>query len=225
MKLSPPPLVPARIRAIVFDLDGTLVDSYEAITAGVDHARAAFGLGPVEQSEIRLAVGHGAQALLARYVGPERAHEGVRLFQSRYAEVLEQGTRALPGVVATLAALDERGYALAVASNKPSRFTARIVDLLGLRERFGAVLGPEDAGSEKPDPAMIRRCLRELGAEAGTAAYVGDMVLDVESAARAGVAAILVLGGSSPEPELRQTGQVVLRSIDELLELLPAQCG
>lgn len=221
MPASPPALDPARVRAIVFDLDGTLVDSYEAITAGVDHARAAFGLPPIDPHEVRFAVGHGAEALLARYVGAARAAEGVRLFRGRYAQVLEQGTHALAGVVDALKALHERGYRLAVASNKPSDFTERILANLGVRERFGSVLGPEEAGAAKPDPAMIQRCLHELGAAPDQAVYVGDMVLDVESAQRAGVASVLVLGGSSTEGDLRATGQVVLRSIGDLLQLLP----
>lgn len=221
MTPAPPPLVVRRLRALVFDLDGTLVDSYRAISRALDHARAAFGLPPVGLPELTRSVGHGLESLIERYVGTDRVEEGVRLFRQRYGAIVESETRALPGARETVQALRARGFGLAVASNKPTEFTERIVASLGLLPCMAAVLGPERAGAPKPDPAMIRLALSALAVRPDEAAYVGDMVLDVESAARAGVASILVTGGSSDEEELRRTGQTVVVGLAALLDLLP----
>ncbi len=219
----PPPLVPSCVRAIIFDLDGTLVDSYPAITLALNHARSGFDLEPLGLDEVRRAVGHGLPSLVGRLIGPDRVEDGVRSFTEAYERALLPGTRLLPGTARTLVGLKDRGYSLAVASNKPLRFTERILDHLGIRPLMAATEGPESAGATKPDPAMIRACLVGLGVPRRQAVYVGDMTLDVESAARAGVAAIVVAGGSSTIDELRSTGELVLDSLTQLLDLLPAR--
>ena len=221
----PPILDPSLVRGLVFDLDGTLVDSYRAIAESLNHARAGFDLPPLSDDEVRRNVGHGLEALVADLVGPGRVEEGVRRFRERYAEAYRDGTVALPGVRETLRALAERGYALSVASNKPARFGEPILEHLGMLPFVSAVEGPDRAGTTKPEPTMLRRCLSAMGIDASSGAYVGDMVLDVESAARAGLPVVLVCGGSSPEAELRATGQTVLRSFERLLELFVLSAG
>lgn len=218
---SPPALDPRRLRGLVFDLDGTLVDSYPAITESVNAARSAFGLEPMQESEVRRHVGHGLERLMREMVGPERVEEGVRLFRERYGLVYRDGTRARPGALTTLRELRRRGYRLSVASNKPARFSELILRDLGMLEHFQAVQGPDRAGSTKPEPTMIRLCLEAMGVEPAEAAYVGDMTLDVESAAEAGIPVILVPGGSTPEADLRRTGHRLLGSLRQLLLVLP----
>lgn len=221
MTAPPPPLAPRRLRGLVFDLDGTLVDSYAAIAVGVNAARAAFGLSPLAGEDVRRRVGHGLENLMEDVVGPERAAQGAALFRAAYERIYLDATAARPGAAETVAALRARGYRMSVASNKPARFCAPILERLGMLAHLDAVEGPETAGATKPDPRMIRRCLAAMAVAADQAAYVGDMTLDVESAARAGVASILVTGGSSPDAELRATGQRVLRDLPGLLEILP----
>jgi phosphoglycolate phosphatase len=159
--------------------------------------------------------------LIAELVGPERIDEGVRAFRERYAEIFASGTTALPGVPRTLAALATSGYRMAVASNKPARFSHPILGALGLGTHFRAVLGPDTAGAAKPDPAMILSCLERMRVTPDEAVYVGDMVLDVESGARAGLPVVLVPSGSSTVAELRATGQIVVESFDDLRALFP----
>jgi phosphoglycolate phosphatase len=212
-----------RLIGLVFDLDGTLVDSYPAITSSVNRARTAFGLDPMEEQEVRKRVGHGLERLMAELVGPERAPEGVHIFREHYARVYADGTRARPGALTTLRELRRRGYRLSVASNKPARFGRLILSHLGMLEHLDAVQGPDLAGTTKPEPTMIRLCLEAMSALPGEAAYVGDMTLDVESAREAGLPVMLVTGGSTPEAELRSTGHRVLGSLRELLIILPAR--
>jgi phosphoglycolate phosphatase len=218
---SPPPLEPPRVRGIVFDLDGTLIDSYAAITDSLNHARAGFDMPALPEAQVRRQVGRGLEALIMDLVGHDRVLEGVRLFRERYAMVYASKTHALPGVVPTMEALAARGYPMTVASNKPARFGKAIADALGLSTFLLGVHGPDTVGSTKPDPAMLRRCLEDMRTAAASAVYVGDMVLDVETAARAGVAVILVDGGSSTESDLRATDQRCIAGLPTLLDLLP----
>jgi phosphoglycolate phosphatase len=217
---APPPLTPERLRALVFDLDGTLVDSYRAIALGVNAAREAFALAPLAIEDVKRRVGHGLEDLMEDVLGPARAERGAALFRATYERIYLDATEALPDAVEAIAGLRARGYRLSVASNKPARFSAPILERLGMLASFDTVEGPETAGATKPDPRMIGRCLATMGVGKEHAAYVGDMTLDVESAARAGVASILVAGGSSSDAELRATGQRVLTGLRELLDLL-----
>lgn len=204
------------VRAVVFDLDGTLVDSYAAIARSLNHARAGWALPALDDATVRRGVGRGLESLIEAHVGADRVEEGVRRFRTKYAEVFADHTFALPGAVETVRALAGSGVRLAVASNKPARFTRPILEHLGMAGSVRSVHGPDTVGATKPDPAMIRQCLADLETSANDAMYVGDMVLDVESARRAGVAVVLVRGGSSDDGALRATGQPVLASIGAL---------
>ncbi len=218
-------LDPDRILGLVFDLDGTLVDSYVPITSGVNHARASLGMAPLSLDDVRGRVGHGLESLMADVVGEANVEAGVRLFREEYARVYADGTTALPGAVEVLRGLRERGYRLSVATNKPARFGEPILERLGMRAYLDTVEGPDRVGSAKPDPAMVHACLGAMGVPVERAAYVGDMVLDVETAAMARVPVILVPGGSSSRAELRDTGELLLSGLSDLLTLLPATPG
>jgi phosphoglycolate phosphatase len=215
------PFVAERIRGLVFDLDGTLIDSYRAIAASLNAARAMFGLEPLPTEVVRRHVGRGLEQLAAELVGPHRVEAGVSEFRRRYAELYAALTFALPGVPETLRRLGARGYRMAVASNKPARFSEPILRQLGLRRWFDAVHGPDTAGATKPEPRMIELCLSAMGLRPLEGAYVGDMPLDSETADRARVAVLLVPGGSADGTELAATGRTRLRSFAELLDLLP----
>lgn len=213
----PPALVPDKVRGLIFDLDGTLIDSYTAITTSLNHARARFELPALSVEAVRAEVGRGLEALVADLVGNDRVDSAVRLFRERYAQVFLDQTRILPGVADTLEQLARRGMRLAVASNKPARFTTPILEHLDLLRHFAAVEGPDSAGRTKPHPAMVRRCLDRLELGADNAVYVGDMVLDVLTATRSGLPVVLVPGGSSAEEALRRTGQPLVRAFPDLL--------
>ena len=213
------------VRGVIFDLDGTLVDSYEAIAVSVNAARAAFDLEPLEAEDIRRRVGRGLEALMDDVLGPGRGEAGARIFRERYAQVFAGATRPLEHARETLESLHERGYRLAVASNKLASFGKPILEQLGMERFLAAVEGPDTAGAAKPDPAMIRRCLRAMDVKRQEALYVGDMLLDVETASRAGVGVVLVSGGSSNRSDLLGTGAPVLESLSGLLDFLPPLGG
>ncbi len=189
-------------RAIVFDLDGTLCDSYAPITTSLNAARAAFGLEPVTLQQVKREVGRGLESLVEDHLGPDHVAAGVDVFRATYATVFLAGTKPLAGVPDVPQALAQRGIRLAVASNKPARFGRPIVDKLGLEQAVKVVLGPEPDIPPKPEPPMLLRACRELGVRPEDTLYVGDMPLDVESATRAGLAYALVATGSAERRDL-----------------------
>jgi HAD superfamily hydrolase (TIGR01509 family) len=214
---APPAFEAARVRGVVFDLDGTLVDGYAGITSGVNAARAAFDLPPLKEDDVRGRVGLGLSHLMEDVVGPERAIEGAAIFRQVYDHVCEEQTRPAPALHRTLSALGRRGLRMSVASNKPASFSVRILERLGVRSFFDAIEGPETAGALKPEPAMIRACLRAMKVGNDEALYVGDMAIDAEAGARAGVAVVLVSGGSTSRAGLIATGCPVIGALADLL--------
>jgi phosphoglycolate phosphatase len=194
--------MPAPFHAIVFDLDGTLVDSYEAIAESLNAVRERFGLAPLPLAEVRRAVGHGLPTLIRENVGEERTPEGVRLFRARYRRIYRERTRWLPGVEPTLRALGARRIPMAITSNKPAYFSREIVAALGALELFTAVLGPEMVLHPKPDPEMVHLAVETLETPPGDVLYVGDMTIDIETCRRAGLAVAVVPGGSDTRETL-----------------------
>jgi phosphoglycolate phosphatase len=209
-------------RAVVFDLDGTLIDSYQAIAASLNVSRNHFGLPELELDEVRRMVGWGLEVLMERSLGPVRVAEGVRLFREHYARVYEQLTRLLPGAEPTLRELAARGYPLAVATNKPENFSRSLLHSLGVGDYVSSVHGARDGVRLKPEPDLLLEAVEALGVTRAEALYVGDMHVDVETASRAGVEVLLVPTGSTGPQELRRHhGPRVLAGLDRLLGILP----
>ncbi len=216
------PKFPRPFAAVVFDLDGTLLDSYAAIHASVAVVQRGFGLPEWTLEETRRRVGRGVEVLMAEAVGPSRAADGVRLFSESYAASGPEATRLLPGADEVTRALWERGVKLAVASNKPSVFSRQILSHLGILGRFLVVHGPDDGFPSKPAPLMVFMALALLGVPASEALYVGDMPLDVLTARAAGVTVAAVPTGSATAGELAAAGpDVLLPSLSDLMHLFP----
>ena len=211
------------IRAALFDFDGTLADSFAAITASTNHVRAAYGLPDLPESAVRESVGLGLPVLLEQLVPNAPTDEAVARYRSHHATVMNSLTRLMPGVAETIPELHRRGLRLAVCSNKRVEFTRELVSALGLGPYFTVVLGPDDVGGRaKPDPAMLLEGLTRLGGSAASAVYVGDMAVDVHTAKAAGIAVWLVPGGATGQESATAAGpDRVLTGFAELLELLP----
>ena len=210
-----------RCRAVIFDLDGTLVDAFAAVADALNTARAAFGLPAQPLDAVRQQVGWGLADLLARSVGPERIPEATRLFEAHYAAHHLERTRLLPGAEEALEDLARRGARLGVASNKPPAFSHELLERLGVARHLGAILGPGPGIPPKPDPAMLREGCARLGAAPAETLYVGDMPLDVDSAARAGMPHLLVPTGAARAADLaRVPGARVVRDLLDVAALV-----
>jgi phosphoglycolate phosphatase len=213
---------PRAFGAVVFDLDGTLLDSYAAIHASVIHVQQTLKVPEWTPEETRRRVGRGLSVLMAEAVGLERTDEAVRLFERHYEMTGPEMTRLLPGADEVTKTLHERGVKLAIASNKPGIFSRQLLSHLGVLDRFGAVHGPDDGFPPKPAPHMLFMALAKLGVKAADALYVGDMPLDVLTARAAEVPVAAVPTGSATREELLAAGpDVVLETLGELMRLLP----
>ena len=209
--------------AVLFDFDGTLADSFAAITASTNHVRRSYGLPELPEAVVREYVGFGLADLMQKLAPGHDPAEAVARYREHHPSVMLAGTKLMPGVAATLPDLHRRGLRLAVCSNKNVAFTEKLTAALGLGHYFAAVLCPESVGGRaKPDPAMLIEGLYRLSVSAADAVYVGDMAIDVHTARAAGVPVWLVPGGASGLESATAAGpDRVLGGFADLLELLP----
>jgi 2-phosphoglycolate phosphatase len=215
-------MMPIRYRAVLFDFDGTLADSYDAITASVNHVRSQRGLAAMPQQQVRKLVGHGLLQLMADIVPGGDSHANAELYRLHHPTVMYQHTRLLAGVAAALKHLHQAGVRLGVCSNKPAVITKQLLVALGLTDYIplDAAFGPEDAEKPKPDPGMVMAALTRLGVTRDQALYVGDMPVDIETGRNAGLTVWVVATGSSDVAELREAKPD--RLLHSMTELVPA---
>jgi phosphoglycolate phosphatase len=205
---------------VVFDLDGTLIDSGDDLASAVNAtlARLSAAAPPLSAQKIRSFVGHGARTLVERTLEaaklPQRADDVLPLFLEVYRGHLLDRTRLYPGVAEALADLD--GYHLAVLSNKPGDMSRTILQGLGVAHRFIRIWGPEDVPARKPDPAGLRRLMEEAGAGPEETAMVGDSAVDVRTGRAAGVLTVGVSYGLDPEGLRVEPPDVTLGDLRQL---------
>ena len=216
-----------RYQAVLFDLDGTLVDSYAALAEAVNHARRAHALADLPTERIKGLVGDGLEKLLQRAFEREHVADTVReAFESRYDEICCSGSRILDDVEATLHELSLLGVPMAVCTNKPTGFSRKILDFLGLSTHFRAVVGPDLAGARKPDRRHVMRTLEEAGCGADGALFVGDMPIDVAAARNSGLDVAVLATGSSSYEELKSAKpDHMLARFSDLVQLVGNGAG
>ena len=202
--------------AVLFDLDGTLIDSVQDLALAVNHALAGLGLPERPIAEISGFVGEGARRLLERSVGAraELVEPALTLWWEHYQEHLLDHTALYPGIAGLLEAAR---VPLAVHTNKPGALARRILDGLGVLDHFVAVMGGDEA-PRKPDPAGTRILLGRMGISGAEALYVGDSVIDLELARAVPLLVASVTWGLVPEERLVAAGATMLiRRPEELL--------
>jgi phosphoglycolate phosphatase len=193
-----------RYRAVLFDLDGTLVDSYTALAEAVNFARREHGLHELSAARIRDFVGDGLETMLKRAFERDDVPNSARVaFENRYDEICCAESKVLADVAETIAALHALGVVMAVCTNKPTSFSRKILDFLQLAPFFRAIVGPDLAGARKPDARHVLHTLEATACAAGEALFVGDMPIDVHAARNSGMAVAVVATGSSSAEALR----------------------
>jgi phosphoglycolate phosphatase len=186
-------------QALIFDLDGTLVDSLQGIATALNHALRLSSL-PVHSLEVvRGFIGNGARILIERGA-PAGSSETLldqleQAFKTEYEVAWPQGTSPYPGITSLLETLQERGATLAVLSNKPHAFTAAMVARIFPGIRFGVVLGQRFGIPHKPDPAGALEISAQLGVAPECCCIIGDSTMDIETAKNARMKAIAVTWG------------------------------
>jgi phosphoglycolate phosphatase len=214
---------------VMFDLDGTLVDSALDLTVAVDQMLQALGRRPVGEAQVRQWVGNGAQMLVRRALTGEShsAAEAVdaelfqtayELFLSAYTQSNGRYSRLYPGAAALLGHLRRAGVPLALVTNKPIAFTLPLLKTLQIEHYFDPVLGGDSLAKKKPDPLPLLNVLNTLGCPPERALMVGDSRNDVAAARAAGCPVICVsYGYNHGEPVANGSPD---RVVDNLAELI-----
>lgn len=183
---------------LVFDLDGTLVDSVPDLTAALNRLMAARGLAPFGDADVAPMVGDGAgvlvqRAFAARGVAADQA--ALDAYAADYGQNYAVATCLYPGVADTLAQLTETGWHLAVCTNKPAVPARKLLDTLGVGGRFAAIGGGDSFPTRKPDPAHLKATIEVAGGTPDRALMVGDHANDIRAATGVGIPCIYASWG------------------------------
>jgi len=217
---------------ILFDLDGTLIDSAPDLAYAVNRMLETFGLEPYDLETIHNWVGNGAQMLVKRALLGKRDVEeesidsglfekALSAFMAYYREHLCEETYAYEGVPETLARLKDKGYTLAIVTNKPYGFVAPILEKLSLSEHFDYTVGGDSLPLKKPDPSPLLHVCNTLGYGVGKTLMVGDSKNDILAANACGMDSVGVTYGYNYGEDIRvHQLSVVIDNFKELLNIL-----
>lgn len=210
---------------MLFDLDGTLVETAPDLASALNHTLAQAGLARLKLAEIRHMIGDGARAMLSRGLARAGAEVDapdfeamVRSFLDYYGMHIADESRPFPGVVAELERLAAAGVLNAVCTNKPEALSRKLLSLLALDRHFGAVVGGDSLPVRKPDGGHLLGALARLGVAADRAVMVGDSANDVNAARAAGLPVVLVSFGYTAVPANALGADAVI----DRFEALPA---
>lgn len=210
-------------RALIFDLDGTLLNTLEDLTAATNHVLSAAGRNPISPVQCRAMVGNGARMLLSRALGIEgpELDDALQRYLAHYHEHKFDHTLPYKGIAQLLNTLTAQGRRLAVLSNKPHPATVEMVERLLGGWPFEHVFGQRDGVPLKPDPAVALAVCRLMDIPADSFAFIGDSGEDMATAKAAGMFAVGVTWGLRDEPELHEHGaDAVIHSPEQLPDVL-----
>ena len=210
-------------RTIVFDLDGTLVDTAPDLINALNHVLDREGLPPVPLAIARNMIGAGARRLIergleadGRHVRPDDIARMTNDFIAYYADHIAEHSKPFDGLEDALDLMAARGYRFAVCTNKLEWLSKRLLDEVGLSHRFAAICGADTFNVSKPDPAILRQTVNLAGGQLANAIMVGDAGTDVGVARRAGIPVVGVAFGYSDTPMAELNPD---RLIEHMLEL------
>lgn len=212
----------AGLAGVLFDLDGTLLDTAPDLVGALNHLRVAEGFDPVAVADYRRFVSRGALGLIRAGLpsrGPEVEAERRTRFLDWYARHLFDDSRPFPGIEALLEAIESRGLPWGVVTNKPTFLTEPLLEKIGWQRRAAAVVCGDTLAVSKPDPAPVRVASERIGVPVDRAAMVGDDPRDLDAAEAAGALPVLAAYGYGAEEVLASDRAVVAR-IDQPRDLL-----
>jgi phosphoglycolate phosphatase len=212
------------VRALIFDLDGTLIDSKRDLIRSVNAMLEEMDRGKLAEETISGYIGHGAPQLMARALGAgvteEERTRALKFFLAHYEEHKLDSTRAYPGVRETLAQLHENSLPMAVLTNKPVRISVRILDALGLAKYFRAIYGGNSFETKKPDPLGANTILGEFRTAPEHSMMIGDSDVDVQTARNAGTMAVAVNYGFGVHDRTLYPADLYLDNVTDLVPLV-----
>lgn len=209
------------IKLVIFDLDGTLIDAYPAIIKSFNYTLKKLGYPSRNSRTIRKAVGWGDENLLRPFVQKKDLPLALSIYRRHHKTSLLKGSRLFPQVKKILAYLKNRGYYLAVASNRPTKFSRILIRHLDIAGYFDYFLCADKLKRGKPHPEILNKIRQKFSFRPQEAVYVGDMVIDAQAGERAGIKTIIVTTGSSTEKEIKKEKPYrVIRGIATITKIL-----
>lgn len=209
------------IKLIIFDLDGTLVDAYRAIIRSFNFAMQKLNYPRQDDLTIRRAVGWGDENLLKPFINLKDLKKALLLYRRHHKTALLKYSRLFPNVKTVLGCLRNKGYKLAIASNRPTKFSWILIRHLGLTGYFDYVLCGDKLRYGKPHPEILNKIMQRFSLAPGETVYVGDMAIDAQAARGAKVTTIIVTTGSSTILEVKKEKPYrIIPRITELLKIL-----
>jgi len=207
-----------RFAAVLFDLDGTLVETRKDIATAINLALGGRGLPVLSVDRVARHVGHGARVLVTRCLeeagvaspAPDDIESLHRAFHEHYLAHLLDTTFVYPGIPGVCEGIARAGGRMAIVTNKPIEAAKRILIGLGLSSYFPVVLGGDSLPQRKPDPAPLLRAIASLDADAGHALMIGDSQVDIDAARAAGIPVAAVAWGFTPKDALESASPDLL---------------
>jgi phosphoglycolate phosphatase len=209
------------IKLIIFDLDGTLIDSLDDLTDATNHMLVSLGRAAAGRDQVRGYVGQGARRLVERAMPNAAAEEieiGISVFLAYNEQHIVDKTRLYPGVAETLSALRRAGKMLAVVSNKNVALCRRVLTTLEVDGYFECVIGADSLQARKPSPEPLLKVLSDLGVSAERAVIVGDSINDIAAGKGAGIVTVGCTYGYGDRAEIADADYLV-DTVTSLLDL------
>jgi phosphoglycolate phosphatase len=217
-------------RAVIFDLDGTLVDTAPDLMASTNHVLALLDRRPITMDEVRSFVGHGARALLARgtlATGAALDERSLNYYHAEFLRYYENNiavdSEVFPGVLPLLKTCEAEGIAMGICTNKIEALSVRLLKKLDLAKYFGAVVGPDTINIAKPDPAPYLETLKRLKVAPENSVMIGDSETDILTARAAKVPVIAVTFGYTQKPVAECNPDYLVSHFDEIWDILRRQ--
>ena len=205
-------------KLIIFDIDGTIVDAYAAIEVSLNCTLKQLGYPRAGALQVRRAVGFGDKNFIVRFVKRKDVETALAIYRKHHQSDLLKYSHTIPEAKKVLTRLKARKYKLAVASNRPGRFSGVLLKHLGLKKYFDMIVCARNKEEIKPKPKLLLDIIGKLKISKSEAIYIGDMTVDVKAGRNAGIRTIAVLGGSSYKYELKKAKP--FRIISKLRDLL-----
>jgi phosphoglycolate phosphatase len=212
------------VRALIFDLDGTLIDSERDLVEAANAMLRELARAELPPATISSYIGHGAARLCASALGPgataaEQA-EALQIFLRHYAAHQLDYTRAYPGVPEALEKFSQANMPMAVLTNKPTQISVHILAGLDLARYFSAVYGGDSFAAKKPDPAGVHKILEQFRVAPSDTLFIGDSGVDVQTARNAGTIAVTVNHGFGQHDRAAHPADLYVDGLSELALLL-----
>ncbi len=206
-----------KTKLVIFDLDGTLMNAYPAVYRSVNFTVTQFGFAPITHATIKRTVGWGDRHLLQSFIGDKNLDAALKVYRRHHAIALRQDTKLLPGALKILQYLKSNGFKIAVASNRPTKFSLIALRYLKIYPFFDEILCGDKVLHPKPSPDILKEILKKFGFSPTEALYVGDMGIDILTGRRARVKTLAVASGSNTVMELAALSPLAV--VDNVLEV------